>query len=285
MSTIRVMNWSIRDRTLSFDSQPLVMGILNVTPDSFSDGGRFSVPSEAIEEGCRMVDHGAKILDIGGESTRPGAHEVSSDVELGRVLPVISGLRKLSTVPLSIDTRHAEVARRAIEAGADIVNDVTAMRHDPSMSDVVVSTGVGLVLMHMQGQPETMQSDPQYENVVEEVQEFLGRRVEAAVSSGIRKEALVIDPGIGFGKTVEHNLDLIAGLGNLLVYGLPVLVGVSRKSFLGSVTGRNQEERLAAGVAVNVLAALYGAAILRVHDVKETCDALKILDMVSRRQA
>ena len=285
MSTTRAMNWSIRDRTLSFDSQPLVMGILNVTPDSFYDGGRLSVPSAAIEKGCRMVDQGASILDIGGESTRPGAHEVSTDLELGRVLPVVTGLRKLlSTVPLSIDTRHAEVARMAMEAGADIINDISALRHDPAMSDVVVSTGAGLVLMHMKGQPETMQNDPQYEHVVQEVREFLGSRIEAAVSLGIRREALVIDPGIGFGKTVEHNLDLIAGLDDLLGYGRPVLVGMSRKSFLGAITGRKQEDRLAAGVAANVLAALHGAVILRVHDVMETCDALKILDMVSQRR-
>jgi len=284
ISTASAMTWSLRGRSLSLETRTRVMGILNVTPDSFSDGGRFLAPADAVRAGRRMIDQGADILDIGGESTRPGACEISIREELRRVLPAIEGLREVGDIPLSVDTRHAEVASKAVAAGADIINDVSALRHDPAMAEVAVSTGAGLVLMHMRGRPESMQRHPRYRNVVQEVRDFLAERVEAAIAAGIRKDALVVDPGIGFGKTVEHNVDLLADLDELIGMRRPVLIGVSRKSFLGALTGRGPDERLAAGIAAQAFAVLRGARILRVHDVKETCDALKILDMLRRRR-
>lgn len=260
------------------------MGILNLTPDSFFDGGRYPTVPEAVDRACRMIDEGADIVDIGGESTRPGATEVDVTVEIARTLPVVAALRARSPACISIDTRKAEVARRALDAGADIINDVSALTHDPGMADVAAGSGAGVVLMHMRGQPRQMQENPQYDDVVGEVRDYLEDRLRACERAGIAREACVVDPGIGFGKTFEHNLALLAGLEALVALGRPVLVGLSRKSFLGQAVGRGAEDRLAAGLGAQVAAVMNGASILRVHDVKDTCDAIRIVDMLSERR-
>jgi dihydropteroate synthase len=262
-----------------------VMGVLNVTPDSFSDGGRFLRPAAAIARGAELAGEGADIVDVGGESTRPGAAPVAAAEELRRVLPVVEGLAELDLdVQISIDTSKAPVAAAAIAAGASLVNDVTALRGDPEMAAVVAESGCGCALMHMLGEPRTMQLEPSYEDVVGEVAAFLAERVEIAVAAGIDRERLIVDPGIGFGKTVEHNLALLAGLGAIAAVGRPVLVGTSRKSFLGRIaaaaTGREEPpdagERLAGTIATNVLALERGASIFRVHDVRPVAEALGV---------
>ena len=260
------------------------MGSLNVTPDSFSDGGQYPTVQEAVDRGCLMVDEGADIVDIGGESTRPGAIEVDVDEEIARILPVVTALRACSPVCISIDTRKAEVARRALAAGADIINDVSALTHDPRMADLAATSGAGVVLMHMRGDPQRMQENPQYDDVVGEVRDYLEDRLRVCERVGVSREACVVDPGIGFGKTCEHNLALLAGLGELAHLGRPVLVGLSRKSFLGQATGRGTDDRLAAGLGAHAAAVMNGASVLRVHNVKETCDAIGIVDMLAERR-
>jgi dihydropteroate synthase len=254
-----------------------VMGVVNVTPDSFSDGGQFLDPAVAIEHALELVSEGAVILDIGGESTRPGARPVAADEELRRVLPVIEGVRSAgAAVEISVDTSKAVVAGAAIEAGATIVNDVTALRGDPEMAGLVADRGVDCCLMHMLGTPRTMQRDPHYEDVVGEVKAFLEERMGVAVAAGIGEERLLLDPGIGFGKTVEHNLELLRRLDELVALGRPVVIGTSRKSFLGRITGREVDERLAGTIATNVLAFERGARVFRVHDVAPVHDALAV---------
>lgn len=250
------------------------MGVLNVTPDSFSDGGQFVNPDAAVEHGRRLAAEGADLVDVGGESTRPGAEPVSLDDELQRVMPVIETLA--AEVPLSIDTSKAEVARAAIAAGARFVNDVTAMRADVAMADVVAGAQVDVCLVHMKGEPRTMQDDPRYEDVVSEVRAFLEERLEVATEAGIAEARVWLDPGIGFGKTLEHNLELIRRLDEIVAIGRPVVFGASRKRFLGRLTGRPEAERLAGTVAANVLALERGAAMFRVHDVAPTWDALRV---------
>ncbi|MDD5389531.1 MAG: dihydropteroate synthase [Gallionellaceae bacterium] len=262
-------------RTLFTLDRPLVMGIVNVTPDSFSDGGRS--PRQAIEHGLRLRAEGADILDIGGESTRPGAAAVSVQAELDRVLPVLEGLRDCGAA-LSIDTMKPEVMRVALAVGADMINDVRALQA-PGALEAVANSDCGVCLMHMQGEPRGMQSDPRYEDVVAEVGRFLQGRVVVALAAGISRERLLIDPGFGFGKTLEHNIALFKALPELARIA-PVLAGVSRKSMLGLITGRPIEERLAASIAAALLAAGRGAAILRVHDVGDTVDALKIMNVL-----
>ena len=261
-----------------------LMGVINVTPDSFSDGGRFLDPQTAIDHGLRLELEGAEILDIGGESTRPGAAPVPVDEELARVLPVIEGLAAAGVkARLSIDTSKAAVARAALEAGATMVNDVTALR-DPEMSTVVADAGVDCCLMHMPGDPRTMQDDPRYEDVVADVREYLAVRLQLAVSSGIAEHRILLDPGIGFGKTVEHNLELLARLDELVELGRPVVIGTSRKSFLGRLTGRPVDERVAATIATCVIAYERGATVFRVHDVAPVRDGLLVAGAtVSRR--
>ena len=237
-----VLAWRIRGRVLETGRRTLVMGVLNVTPDSFSDGGRYLDPAAAVARGRAMADEGADILDVGGESSRPGARPVDPAEEAARVVPVIRALREGGGIPVSVDTRRASVARAAIEAGADIVNDIGALG-DPDMAGVVREAGAGLVLMHMQGRPETMQAAPTYDDVVEEVSAFLRRRLAEAGAAGIPPGAVVLDPGIGFGKTLEHNLALLARLDALAAAGRPVLIGVSRKSVVGGLTGRGVEDR------------------------------------------
>jgi len=249
------------------------MGVVNVTPDSFSDGGAFLHPSAAITEARGMLEEGAAIVDIGGESTRPGSEGVSTEEELGRVEPVLAALWD---VPVSIDTSKAGVARRALEAGAVLVNDVTALRGDPELAGVVADSHACVCLMHMLGEPRTMQDEPRYDDVVSEVKAFLEERLDFATEAGIAEERICLDPGIGFGKTVEHNLRLLARLDELVALGRPVVVGASRKRFLGRLLGDGEALTgpVAAGVAVAVLAYERGAAIFRVHDVREHVEAL-----------
>jgi len=248
------------------------MGVINVTPDSFSDGGVHLDPDIAADAARRMRDEGAAIVDVGGESTRPGSDGVTLDEELRRVLPVLERLH--GDVPISIDTAKAEVARRALELGAELVNDVTALRGDPDLAGVVADGGAYLCLMHMRGEPRTMQRDPQYADVVSEVASFLEERLRAAVDAGIPEERICLDPGIGFGKTVEHNLELIRRLDILAALGRPVLIGISRKSTLRALTG--SDDLVAASVGAAVAAFERGATILRVHDVKQHVDALAV---------
>jgi dihydropteroate synthase len=254
-----------------------VAGIVNVTPDSFSDGGRYLDRGAAIEHGLELEAEGAAILDIGGESTRPGAEPVPASVELGRVVPVIEGLVAAGArAQISIDTSKASVAAAALAAGATLVNDVTAFRHDPEIAAVVARAGADCCLMHMLGEPRTMQDDPRYEDVVAEVRAFLGARVAFARAAGVPEQRIIVDPGIGFGKTAAHNLELLARLDELVTIGRPVMIGTSRKSFLGRLTEREADQRLAGTIATNVLAYERGASIFRVHDVAPVYDALKV---------
>jgi dihydropteroate synthase len=279
------VRWRCRGHTIRFGPRPLIMGILNVTPDSFSDGGRFAAAPEAIRHGLALAQDGADIIDVGGESTRPGAVSMPPDEELARVLPVIEGLARGlggGQPPLiSVDTRKAMVAERALAVGAAIVNDVSALTADAGMPAVVRRYGAGVVLMHMRGDPATMQQEPRYDDVVREVDDYLARRVAELVAQGVDPETLAVDPGIGFGKTLDHNLQLLARLDVLVRRGRPVVVGLSRKSFLGRLTGRETGDRLAGSLTGLVVAALNGARILRVHDVKESVDAVKVLAALS----
>lgn len=259
-------------------SKPRVMGIVNVTPDSFSDGGKFNTTEKAIAHALQLVEEGADILDIGGESTRPGATPVPLDEELKRVIPVIEGLRDVG-VPLSIDTYKPQVMQAAITASADIVNDVCALR-EPQALEIVATSQAGVCLMHMQGRPQTMQVDPQYDDVVSEVRDFLKDRLDAAVQAGIDRSRIVLDPGFGFGKRMAHNLTLLNHLNDIQALGLPLLIGLSRKSVLGQVVGSSVDERVHASIAASVVSVMKGANIVRVHDVKPTIDALKIVQAV-----
>jgi dihydropteroate synthase len=252
------------------------MGVINVTPDSFSDGGEYLDPGTAVARGVALVADGADVLDVGGESTRPGSDPVTAEVEMARVLAVIRGLREATDVPISIDTTKAVVAEAAIAAGASFVNDVSAMRVDPRMAEVVAAAGVPVCLMHMRGIPKTMQDDPRYDDVVAEVASFLAERVRAAREAGISEDAICIDPGIGFGKTGEHNLSLLRHLDAIVAVGPPVVIGVSRKRFLGAIIGDAERTRAVATAAANVEAVRRGAWMVRVHDVRETREALAV---------
>jgi dihydropteroate synthase len=255
-----------------------IMGIVNVTPDSFSDGGRFLDPPLAVRHGLQLEREGAGLLDVGGESSRPGAQPVPEQEELRRVLPVVEGLTAAGTgARISVDTFKARVAAAALDAGAELVNDITALRGDPDMAEVVAGRGCELCLMHMQGEPRTMQQDPRYEDVVSEVKAFLEERLAFAVAAGVPEERVVLDPGIGFGKTLQHNLELLRRLHEIVAIGRPVLVGASRKGFLGQLTGRPVEERVPATTATTVIAYLRGARIFRVHDVAPARDALQVV--------
>jgi dihydropteroate synthase len=251
------------------------MGVVNVTPDSFSDGGLFLDPEAAIAHGLKLAEAGAEILDVGGESTRPGAEPVGEEEELRRVVPVIRGLSG-SQCRISVDTSKAVVAAAALDAGAEIVNDVTALRGDPEMAALCAERGATVVLMHMLGEPRTMQDDPRYDDVVADVKAFLARRLEAAAAAGIEEDRVWLDPGIGFGKTAAHNLELLRRLGELRDLGRPLVVGTSRKSFIGKVDGSAADQRLGGTIASSVLAAAAGADVLRVHDVAEVRQALTV---------
>jgi dihydropteroate synthase len=257
---------------------PKLMGVVNVTPDSFSDGGLFLDAEAAVAHGRALAGQGAEILDVGGESTRPGAEEVSAGEEMARVVPVVRGLADAATV--SIDTSKAAVAEAALDAGATIVNDVTALRHDPEIGVLCAQRGAGLVLMHMQGDPRTMQDEPSYDDVVDDVKAFLAERVEAAIGAGVAEDLIWLDPGIGFGKTLDHNLELLRRLGELRELGRPLVVGTSRKSFIGKIDGSAVGDRLGGTIASSVLAAAEGADVLRVHDVAEMAGAAKVASAI-----
>jgi dihydropteroate synthase len=263
-----------------------IMGIVNVTPDSFSDGGEWFERGAAIEHGRQLAAEGAGILDVGGESTRPFSDPVPAGEELARVIPVIEALAADAGVDaqLSVDTMKAEVARAAVDAGATYVNDVTAFRHDPALADLVAERGCDCCLMHMLGDPKTMQVDPHYDDVVSEVKAFLEERVAFAVARGVAEERITVDPGIGFGKTTEHNLELLRRIDEIVALGFPVLIGTSRKGFLGQLAGRNEpHDRVAATVATNLIAFERGATVFRVHDVAATADALAVAAATLRR--
>jgi dihydropteroate synthase len=266
-------SWRLPQSRWTFD-RPRLMGIVNVTPDSFSDGGRWDQTDAAVEQALSLVEQGADLLDVGGESTRPGSLPVSEAEELRRVLPVIERIAAKCSVPVSIDTSKATVARHALQAGARIVNDVTALVGDPDMPDVCAASDCGVVIMHMQGTPQTMQTDPRYGDVVGEVTSFLGRRLAELQRRGIDPDRVVVDPGIGFGKTAAHNLELLRGIPALHELGRPVLIGHSRKGFLKKLLGRPVEERLAGTIGVSIAVAERGAELIRVHDVQAVRDAL-----------
>jgi len=251
------------------------MGVINVTPDSFSDGGRYVDSVAAVTHALRMIDEGAGLIDVGGESTRPGAQSVSVEAEIERVVPVIEALAARTKIPISIDTSKPAVMTAAVRAGASMINDVRALR-EPGAMQAAARTEAAICLMHMQGEPRTMQADPRYSDVVAEVRDFLRERTEACLASGIAKNRLVVDPGIGFGKRLEHNLALLAGLPALTALGWPVLIGVSRKSMFATLLGRAVDERVAGGVATATAAVLAGASIVRTHDVAATVDAVKV---------
>jgi dihydropteroate synthase len=271
--------WRVADRTIDLSAHSLIMGVLNVTPDSFSDGGEFFTTEKAVEQGKRMATDGAQIIDVGGESTRPGAEAISADEEIARVIPVIQQLHESVSAFISIDTSKAAVARAALEAGASIINDVTAGRADAEIFGLAAETGAALIIMHMQGTPRTMQAAPHYDDVVREVSNFFRQQYERALECGIDAKAIAFDPGIGFGKTVEHNLALLAHLESLRVQERPLVVGVSRKSSLGKMIGSNaMEDRLAPTIAFTAMLRERGANVLRVHDVKENVAALRVTE-------
>jgi dihydropteroate synthase len=270
--------WQLTDRKLIIGPRPLVMGIVNVTPDSFSDGGRFRAVDAAVVHGLKLVQDGADLLDIGGESTRPGSDPVPLAEEVARVVPVVEALVKQANVPISIDTSKAEVARQCLERGAHIINDVTALAGDPAMLDIAAAFRPGLVLMHMQGTPATMQIDPHYDDVVTEIGHYFEVRLQAMLARALTAEHVALDPGIGFGKTRQHNLEILAQLGAFQRFGRPVCLGVSRKGFLGKILDRPLEKRLPGSLAAVCFAQSQGAVqIVRVHDVAETRDAVTVI--------
>ncbi|RKH02878.1 dihydropteroate synthase [Corallococcus carmarthensis] len=273
---------TLSGRRFEWGTRTYLMGVVNVTPDSFSDGGRFPDASSAVEHALKLVDAGADILDVGGESTRPGSLPVSVDEELSRILQVVEGIKRRSTVPISVDTMKAAVAKEALKAGAHLINDVTGFHSDPALAGVVAAAGAACCLMHTQGMPKTMQQAPQYADVVGEVMDYLEEGMFQATEAGIPRERILVDPGIGFGKTLEHNLFLLRRLEELRGLGQPLLVGTSRKSFLGKLTGgKGPQERLAATLgSVAAMAVLGGADVVRVHDVAEARDALAVADAI-----
>lgn len=266
--------WHFRDQDHQPRELPLLMGIVNVTPDSFSDGGSFTDPQRAIDHALQLAADGANILDLGGESTRPGALAVPVDEELRRVVPVIERLRQQTDRLISVDTTKAEVARQSLQVGADIVNDISGLTFDSEMPSVCADTGCGVIAMHIQGTPQTMQNDPQYDDVVASVCRFLSDRLRFLEEAGIPRERIVLDPGIGFGKTARHNIDLLSRIPDLKALGRPVLIGHSRKRFLAKVLGRPVDERTSGTIGVSLAVAALGADIIRIHDVRETRDAL-----------
>lgn len=273
------------DRLIEFPGRPLMMGVVNVTPDSFSDGGRYLDPDAAVAHALRLVEEGADLLDIGAESTRPGADPVEEAEERRRAIPVVAAVAKAVRVPISIDTSKASVAQAALDAGAVLVNDVTALRGDPVMVEVIVRMGAGIVLMHMSGTPRTMQQQPSYEDVVGEVSAFFDERIRFALARGLVQTQIVLDPGIGFGKLLEHNLTLLAQLDRFTGFGCPLLVGVSRKAFLGQLVDRPVQERQWATAAAVAMAVERGAGILRVHDVRAMREVMQVTMAISQATA
>jgi dihydropteroate synthase len=281
----RATHWQLRTRRLDFPRWPLVMGIVNVTPDSFSDGGRFLNAHAAVDHALQLAADGADILDVGGESTRPYSEPVSAEEELRRVLPVVEQLMRHTRVPISIDTSKSAVARTATDVGAEIINDVTGLEGDPEMVAVALDTAAGICAMHMQGTPQTMQDDPTYADVVSEVREYLRQRRDALMAAGISKERICLDPGIGFGKTHEHNIELMAHCRELLALGCPLLVGHSRKGFLGKLIGDKDADRTYATVGAALSLATQGVQIVRVHDVRPVREALSAFEATGGLQS
>ena len=274
-----------KDRRIEFPDRPLLMGVVNVTPDSFFDGGRYLDVESAVAHAVRLVEEGADLLDVGAESTRPGADIVNEAEECRRAIPVVAAIARTVSVPISIDTSKAAVAREALYAGAVLVNDVTALRGDPAMVDVVASVGAGIVLMHMQGTPRTMQQAPHYDDVIGEISEFFEERIRFAETHGIVRRQIILDPGIGFGKLLVHNLTLLAQLRSFEQFECPLLVGVSQKAFLGQLVDRPVQERQWATAAAVAMAVDRGAGILRVHDVKTMKDVVQVAAAISREKA
>ena len=279
---LRALMRQAKDRLIEFPGRPLLMGVVNVTPDSFSDGGRYLDAEAAVTHAIQLVEEGADLLDIGAESTRPGADPVDEAEELHRAIPVVTAVARAVTVPISIDTSKASVAQAALDAGAVLVNDVTALRGDPAMAEVIARTGAGIVLMHMQGTPRTMQQVPHYEDVIGEVAAFFEERIRFATTHGIGQRQIVLDPGIGFGKLLVHNLTLLARLHRFACFGCPLLVGVSRKTFLGQLVDRPVQERQWATAAAVAMAVERGAGILRVHDVRAMKDVMQVTVAISQ---
>ena len=271
---------NFNDWLLSIEKQSLIMGILNVTPDSFSDGGKYLEKNNAINHALAMIDNGADIIDVGGESTRPFSDPVSLDEEISRVIPVIEGIRKESDVCISIDTTKSEVATAALNSGASLINDVSAMEVDPLMIDVALKFHCPIIIMHMKGNPKSMQDNPQYESLISDIKDYLQERVDFIVSKGINSKKIVIDPGIGFGKTVENNFEIINNLNHFTKMGFPVMLGASRKSFIGISLNLPEEDRLEGSLAANIIGLQNGAKIFRVHDVAETNKALIIANKI-----
>jgi dihydropteroate synthase len=285
VNELNTLTRQAKDRLLEFHGRPLIMGVVNVTPDSFFDGGRYFDAAAAVAHALQLVEEGADLLDIGAESTRPGAEMVNEEEECRRAIPVVNAVAKAVTVPISIDTSKAAVARAALDAGAVLVNDVTALRGDSAMADLVARTGAGIVLMHMQGTPRTMQQAPRYNDVVGEVSEFFEERIRFAMTHGIMRRQIILDPGLGFGKLLVHNLALIAQLHRFVQLECPLLVGVSRKGFLGQLVNRQAEERQWATAAAVAIAVDRGARILRVHDVRTMKDVVQVAAAISRQTA
>jgi dihydropteroate synthase len=274
----RALSWRLRTRTLTFSRRPILMGVVNITPDSFSDGGRFLDPRAAVDQALRLVAEGADILDLGGESTRPYAEPVAVEEELRRVIEVVESLQRQTTVPISIDTSKAAVAEAALAAGAEIINDVTGLAGDPAMLAVALRSGAGVCAMHMQGTPQTMQDDPRYDDVVEEILRYLAARRDALIAAGIERDRICLDPGIGFGKTHQHNLKLMAHCGRFHELGCPVLIGHSRKGFLAKVLSDKDADRDAATAGAALAAAAQGIQVLRIHNVRLVHEALLAFD-------
>jgi len=273
-----VDRWKLRTRTLTFGRLPRLMGVVNVTPDSFSDGGQFFDPQAAIDHGLRLAEQGADLLDVGGESTRPGAEPVSADEELRRVMPVVAALCEQAAVPVSIDTSKAAVAREALQAGVEVVNDVTALGADPAMIPLVAEAGCGVCAMHMQGTPRSMQLNPTYDDVVAEMLDYLRARRDALADAGVEPSRIALDPGIGFGKTTEHNLELLRNAGRLHELGCPVLVGHSRKRFIGQLLRDQEADRTPGTIAVALALARRRVQVLRVHDVGAVRGAMVVFE-------
>jgi len=275
------VRWTVRDFVFKFPRPMVVMGVVNTTPDSFSDGGHFLDTDMATEHGLRLADEGAEIIDIGGESTRPGSEPVSATEELRRVVPVIERLAKRCGVVISIDTQKPAVARAALDAGASIVNDIAANRESPEMWQVVAEAKAGYICMHMQGTPQTMQAEPHYDDVLREVGDFFSERLARLAEQGVSGEQVALDPGIGFGKELKHNIKLLSGIHELIMSGRPLLIGASRKSFIGKLLGTPSNERLPASLACAACAAAKGAHVVRVHDVAETVQAVRMTEALS----
>ena len=283
MRDLKTLTRQAMDRLIEFPDQPLIMGVVNVTPDSFSDGGCYLDVEAAVAHALRLVEEGADLLDIGAESTRPGADTVDEAEERRRAIPVVTAVAKAVRVPVSIDTSKAAVAQAALDAGAVLVNDVTALRGDAAMVEVIARTGAGIVLMHMQGTPRTMQQAPRYEDVVGEISSFFEERIRFAIARGVAQRQIVLDPGIGFGKLLVHNLTLLAQLHRFAYFGCPLLVSVSRKAFLGQLVDRPVQERQWATAAAVAMAVDRGAGILRVHDVRAMRDVMQVAVAISRQ--